>query len=216
MKDKLLLVLAMLGSMAGIAQVNDTVPYKRFLAEAGVRVPLGRLTEKMGPSPEFGLWYRTRIEHNDMLDLGISLYAPQGVKQFDYTEADSLYRSKAQGLSGMAGLRFCKSYHVPGRYNNSIEWVSSFGWGFFTYHDTPGETRPKSRPDRKPRNEYEINIETHTKSFSTIAVGQGIRYNIANFGLQAHYNYSPYGLFSGHVPKDFGSHSISIGICYRL
>ena len=214
MKKLIYAVMAVLCSLTALSQ-TDTTFYKRYNVELGVRVPLGNLAAKMGTSPELGFWYRTRIEHNDMLDFGITLYLPQKRERFDYVAPDSLYRVKAEGVSGMVGMRFCKVLKLPGRYDKSLEWVTSYGWAFFTYHDTPAELHDERNPDPEPRAEGEIVMNTHTKSFSTFHVGQGLRFNFHNFGLLAQYSYSPYGIFSDHVPKDFGSHSLSLSLIYQ-
>lgn len=216
MKLIVIIVFVILNGLTGSAQVKDSVPYQRFNIEAGIRIPMGKLKEKIGTSPEFGFWYRTRIEHNDMLDIGFTIYVPQDKRRFDYVAPDSIYRLKAEGISGTVGFRFGKIYSLGGKHDNKIEWLSTFGWAFFTYHDTPAELQHERNPEPTPRQNNEIRISTYTKSFNTFNIGQGLRYSIGDFGLQAAYNYSPYGIFSDHVPKDFGSHSLSFGILYKI
>lgn len=212
MKRYIILILAAI-HLPAVAQEVVKEKKRWVVAEAGVRMPLGKLADKIAPSPEFGLWYRRKLENNDMMDLGLSLYVPLKPHRFDYVAPDSLYRVKAKGVSGMAGVRFNKIYSLPGRYNKSIEWVSSFGYAFFTYHDTPAEYSHENFPERYNNEEHKIN--TYTKSFSTFHIGQGIKFQFNGFGIQAHYNYAPYGIFSDHVPKDFGSHSLSLSLTYK-
>jgi len=87
--------------------------YEHFIGEAGVRVPLGNLADKIGTSPEFGLWYRCRMDESvDMVDIGVSISIPGNTREFDYTTPDSLYRTKAKGVCGMIGIRPTKVYTV--------------------------------------------------------------------------------------------------------
>ncbi|WP_294824768.1 hypothetical protein [uncultured Flavobacterium sp.] len=202
---KILTLMLMLGGLNCFAQGQE-----RFIGEAGIRVPLGNMADKVGPSPEFGLWFRTRMdESNDMLDVGISIHIPGKTHEFDYTTPDSLYRTKANGVSGMIGFRPTKVYTVG--FDLSLEWVSTFGYAFMMYDDKEARYKHKAFPE-----EFEDSDNTSfIKAFSTFHIGQGIRLNYANVGMEVNYSYTPYGLFTNYVPRNFGSHSFSFGIVYR-
>lgn len=203
MKNIVIIALLFTGSMA-FAQ-----GYERFIVEAGARVPLDKMEDKIDVSPEFGFWFRSRMDDRDMLDIGGSFYIPTNRREFDYTTPDSIFSVKAKGVSGMAGFRVSKVYTVG--FNLSVEWLSTFGYAFFVYDDKEARYLHKIHPeDFKDSDNHSF-----TKAFSTFHIGQGVRLNYANVGLQANYNYTPYGLFTDYVPSNFGSHSLTVGIIYR-
>lgn len=202
---KILIIIALISGINCFAQGQE-----RFIGEAGMRVPLGNLAGKIGPSPEFGLWYRWRMDDSqDMLDFGAQINIPGSTREFDYNTPDSLYRTKAKGISGMIGFRPTKVYTVG--FDMSLEWVSTFGYAFMMYDDKEARYKHRAFPE-----EFEDSDNTSfIKAFSTFHIGQGVRLNYANVGVQVHYSYTPYGLLTDYVPKNFGSHSLSFGIIYR-
>jgi len=187
--------------------VTDTTVYERIIIEAGVRVPLDKMADKMGPSPEFGLWFRSRLRNTDLFDVGVTVFVPTNRRGFEYTDANLTYTVKPTGVSGMAGVRINKLYNLGGsHYKKSVEWSTTGGYAFFVYNDK------QFRPGNGREADYSL---TYAKAFSTFSVGQGLKFTVDNVGLQLHYNYTPYGLFSDHVPDNFGSHSLSIGVFYK-
>lgn len=202
---KIIIITLLFGTLISSAQ-----GYERFIGEAGMRVPLGNLADKIGPSPEFGLWFRSRMdESDDVLDIGISISIPGTAHEFDYTTPDSLYRTKAKGVCGMIGIRPTKVYTVG--FDLSLEWVSTFGYAFMMYDDKEARYKHRAFPE-----EFEDSDNTSfIKAFSTFHIGQGVRLNYANVGVQVHYSYTPYGLLTDYVPQNFGSHSLSFGVIYR-
>ena len=220
----LLILLVLLGSAVAHAQdvfrdstMTDSTSYHRFVAEAGLRVPLGNLADKTGPSAEFGVWWCTRIAHNDMMDWGFSLYIPQNPQDFTYRFRGAEYTTKAIGMSGMVGVRFCKVYSLGAR--SSIEWVSSYGYAFFTYYDEAKDQAEATQPGRKTMqddNTQTIEIDSYGRAFSTFHVGQGVRLNVGRVSIYGSYNFTPYGLLSSYVPDNFGSHSISASVQFKI
>lgn len=185
--------------------VKDTTSYEHFFGEAGVRIPLGAMADKYGVSPEFGFWYRTKLD-NDMLDIGFSLFTPQGRKPFAYGMDGRDYILDLKAVSGMVGVRVNKVYNVLPKSYKTVEWISSLGYAFLNYG------APYKENVRESEDMYK---ERHTKAFSTFHLGQGVRYCYKNTGIQLQYNYTPYGMFSNYVPDNFGSHSLSFGVLYR-
>jgi hypothetical protein len=181
-------------------------PYERVVVEAGTRIPVGNLADIMDVSPEAGAWLRSRLGNGDMLDVGGSVFIPVSTGEFDYYTRDGVFQVKAKAVSGMAGFRFNKLYVVG--FNRVLEWQSSFGYAWLTYNDEQAKYRDAIEYGDSANHSY-------TKGFSTFHVGQGVRYNIDNVGLQAVYNFTPYGMFSDYVPQNFGSHSFTLSIIYR-
>ncbi|ALM48661.1 hypothetical protein AMR72_07005 [Flavobacterium psychrophilum] len=208
---KTLKILALLCCFVAHAQENNEIQFKnvdeiryyeRVLIEAGMRVPLDKLGDKISISPEVGMWFRSRLRNGDLVDVGGSIYVPSAAKYFDYEDRGAVYQVKPTGVSGMAGVRLNKVYALESiRYKKSIDWISSFGYAWFSYRDNYA-------PNTSQEN-------SSLKAFSTFHLGQGVRFNIDNIGFQLSYNYTPYGQFSKHVQSDFGAHSLSFGINYR-
>ncbi|KOS07761.1 hypothetical protein AM493_18170 [Flavobacterium akiainvivens] len=199
--------------------ITDTTRYARFVAEAGVRIPLGRMKEKYGTSAEFGAWWRTRVAYNDMLDLGFSLYIPQNPQEFTYTYRGEALPTNAIGVSGMVGMRFCNVYVLGGK--TSLEWVSSYGYAFFTYYDEYRDrhyTDPPVTPAEDEENENTVDLfgESYARALSTFHIGQGVRLHVGRVSFYAAYNFAPYGFFSNNVPDNFGSHSVSVCAQVRI
>lgn len=185
-----------------LKDTDDLRYYERVLIEGGMRVPLDNLGDKIGLSPEVGLWFRLRLRNNDMLDLGGTIYVPSSPQYFDYAGKGEKYQVKPTGVAGMGGVRFSKIYEMrSNKFKTNAEWISSFGYAWFCYRDNYAPDTPQE------------NISL--KALSTFHIGQGLRLNIDNIGFQAQYNYSPYGQFSSHVASDFGAHSLSFAIVYR-
>jgi len=220
----LLILLILLGGAAARAQdvfrdstTTDSTSYHRFIIETGIRIPLGNLAGKVSTSAEFGAWWRTRIAHNDMADVGFSLYIPQNPKDFTYRFRDTDYTTKAIGVSGMVGVRFCKIYNLGSK--ASVEWVSSYGYAFFTYYDEAKDQAEEMLPRGKTLqddNTHTITIDTYGRAFSTFHVGQGVRLNVGRVSVYGSYNFTPYGLLSSYVPDNFGSQSVSVALGFRI
>ncbi len=182
--------------------VNGLRFYERFIMEAGMRIPMDNLGDKTGASPEFGMWVRSRLRNENMLDIGGTVSAASDVHDFDYSGHDTTYKVSPSGVSGMAGFRLAKVYPLKGgNYKQSIELMPSFGYAFFMYRDR-----------------YVVNGHTMNdglKLLNTFHAGLGLRFTIDNLGFQANYNYTPYGQFSRHVPTNFGAQSFSLSLIYR-
>ncbi|OIQ21321.1 MAG: hypothetical protein BM557_03455 [Flavobacterium sp. MedPE-SWcel] len=184
----------------------ETRAKQGVVIESGVRIPLGKLADKIGVSPELGFWWRHFIEENEMLDWGFSGYIYSNARAFDYRDTGASNKAKPIGMGGMTAFRLTKIYNLGrGKYKTDLEWVSTFGYSFFMYED-------EYRPFNEVRPEDE---DSRVRGLSAPVVGQGVRFTIENLGLYVNYNYSPYGKFSSHVEDDFGSHSLNLGIIYK-
>ena len=107
-----------------------------FIIEVGTMIPMGSLAEKISTSPELGFWSRSYINKNNMLDIGFTASMLSGTKAFDYRDEGGNYMAMPLGAAGMAGFRLVKVYELSnGKHKSDIEWISSFGCGFFMYED---------------------------------------------------------------------------------
>jgi hypothetical protein len=205
----------------------DSTKYERYKFETGILIPLGNLKDKFEISQQFGFWYRTRIEHNDMMDFGLSFYIPSNPSQFTFKGNDSIFSVKPKGLHGMIGFRVNKLYNFKVLNQKiTLEWSSSIGYSFFIFDDlenrlydknnppTEAEIQKKNEEDRK--NHVIRFHNTYSKALSTLHLGQGITLNYNHFGLQCHYNFTPYNWFSKRIDADFGNSSLSLGGFYKF
>lgn len=196
----------------------DSTKYKRCKIEYGLLIPLGNLKTKFETSNELGFWYRTRIAHNDMLDIGLRLSLPSNPKEFDYQGNDSIFRLKTKGLNGVLGIRMNKIMNLNKDF--SLEWCSSIGYSFFIFDDLEGRLYDKRNPptqaeidrqNEEDRKNYTVRIgNTYSKALSSLYLGQGFTLNYKLVGLHCNYNFTPYSWFLGRIDKNFGASSLSI------
>ena len=148
--------------------VKDTTKYKRFKIESGMFIPLGNLKDKIGVSCQTSFWYRTRIDHNDMMDFGINVIVPNVENSFAFQGKDSIYILKAKGITIMIGCRMNKHYPVTiFNKKNNIEWSSTFGGSFFSFEDKESpEDESGFYTDENGNQVYRI--DTNTKALSCI------------------------------------------------
>ena len=217
MKKLIVLITLFLNLTANSQEfVKDSTKYKRFKIESGIFIPIGNLKDKIGVSSQTALWYRTRIEHNDMMDLGINIIIPNVEKSFIYKGNDSIYNVKAKGVTIMIGGRMNKFYPVTifNRKKN-LEWSSTFGACFFSFED---KENPKDSSgfytDENGNQVYRI--DTNTKALSCIYLAQGIGLSSNKIDFHIDYNYTPFDLFSKRIKKDFGNSSLTISLSLTL
>jgi hypothetical protein len=168
--------------------------------------PLGALSTKFHPSPSIGFWVRTKVEERYSIDAGFSFYVPRRSSEFDYTIGHQIYKLDAKGFSGMVGTRFSRNFSLDKNFD--LVWDSSVGYAFFMYDDR------YQRGIDKEDGTYNGN-SGYTKGFSTIHLGQGLKLNYKNVGLQVQYQFTPYSLFYSELDNDFGSQALTVGLYYR-
>lgn len=196
--------------------VKDTAKYKRFKLESGLFVPIGNLRDKIGISSQTAIWYRTRVDHNDMMDFGLNIIIPKVENSFVYKGKDSIYNVKSKGLNLMVGCRMNKNYKINiFNKKNNLEWSSSFGASFFSFED-------KENPEDDSGWESDGNdgqvyrIDTNTKALTCLYLAQGIGLSSNGFGVHVDYNYTPYDLFSKRIEKGFGNSSLTMSLSLKL
>lgn len=189
--------------------VKDTIKYKRFKIESGVVIPLGNLKDKIGVSNQIGFWYRTRIEHNDIMDLGMNIVLPNVENSFKYKGNDSIFNVKAKGITIMIGCRMNKSYPLNiFNKKRTFEWRSTFGASFFSFEDKENPEDESGFYTDENGNQY-YRIDTNTKTLSCFYLAQGIGLSSNKLGFHIDFNYTPYDLFSKRIEKGFGNCSLT-------
>ncbi|MDP2160223.1 MAG: hypothetical protein Q8K02_07060 [Flavobacterium sp.] len=213
---KLLTLFSILCLQFSIAQeiVSDTINIKkekkheRFYIESGIHIPLDNLSKVIQPSPQIGFWYRSEFQKDNFVELGFNVFIPIKKEAFVFNIPDTLIKSDPKGASGMVGFRFNKIYQPFYNKSISLEWNSSFGYAFFLYDAN------YHRYLNQLQSETETN-KPYSRAFSTIHTGMGFKINYKNTGFQAHYQWTPYALFSDYIDENFGSQALQIGIFYR-
>lgn len=196
--------------------VKDTTKYEHFKFEAGILVPLGNLKSKINVSQQYGFWYRTRIEHNDLLDLGFNIVVPTVNNSFVYRGKDSVFDVKPRGIGVMVGFRFNKLYSLNLlKKKATVEWGSTYGASFFSFED-------KENPENTSgyyadeNGSYSYHIDTNTKALSCLYASQSISFTSNNIGVQVSYNFTPYNWFTKRIDNDFGKNSLSFQLSYKM
>lgn len=216
---KVMLLLTFLGLMPQLllAQEPDTIANKfgyknqfEFVeVEAGLTIPIGNLKNTMSVSPNVGLWFRKPLENNAVRSFGFSVNFP---KKQEFHYANAAYTSHTKSFSGMIGMKMDKVYDINKRKFIDLQWSSVLGYGFYFYDDAKARADYAQWSSEKKETEDE---PTFVKPFSTFHLGQGLQLRIRDFGIHARYNYSPYSLFTNTIDRQFGAHSLSIGLFYR-
>lgn len=196
--------------------VKDTTKYQRVRVESGMFIPVGNLKDKMGVSSQTSIWYRTRIDHNDMMDFGINIIVPNVENSFVYKGKDSIYNVKAKGLTIMFGCRMNKNYPVTiFNRKKTLEWSSTFGGSFFSFEDKENpEDDSGWHTDGNGNQVYKV--DTNTKALSCVYLAQGIGLSSKSLGIHIDYNYTPYDLFSKRIEKGFGNSSLTMSLNLKL
>lgn len=182
-----------------VLQPND---YERIYVEAGFVKPLGKLSNKFGMSPSFGFWFRAKMSREDYFDVGFNFFIPKNPATVNFKYRDSILKYKSKYFAINIGSRFAKVVHMSLKSNDfNLEWNSGIGMALNVY-DAPDQIKFKGK-------------EHSGEVLTTFYLSQGIKINYKNIGLQCHYQWAPYGLFSERLENDFGSQSIMLGIVYR-
>lgn len=179
-----------------------TTDYERVYVEAGFVMPIGDLSDKFEMSPSFGFWFRTKMFHENYIEIGFNFFILKNPSEAKFKYRDSIvnYESKKFGIN--IGTRFAKVIPLSlTSTSTSAEWNSGIGLALNVY----------DAPNGLPFSDGEHTNEVLT----TFYLSQGIKLNYKNIAIQGHCQLSPYGLFNKKLEKNFGSQSLMFGIVYR-
>ncbi len=215
---KIIHILILLFCLPMVAQQFeiDSTKIERIRVEGGLFVPLGNLCNKMGVSKEIGVYYRLKMPHNDMADLGFKFYFPENNQDFTYYGRDSTYLTQSKSFGIMALMKINKEYsfHVFTK-EVTFEYTSGFGINFFLFDNKEMKnTGTETYTDENGNLVYKIN--TDLKALMSPLVSQGFGFSRKKIGLHFQYNFTPYNWFSKRIEKSFGNSSFSLGINYRI
>lgn len=193
----------------------DSTKMERIRVEGGLFVPLGNLSNKMGVSKEIGVYYRLKMPHNDIADLGFKFYFPENNKDFTYYGRDSTYvtQSKSFGLIALMKINKQYEFHVFNK-EFTFEYASGYGINFFVFDNKEIENKgTESYTDENGNLVYKIT--TDLKALMSPLLSQGIGFTRKRLGVHFYYNFTPYNWFSKRIEKNFGNSSFSVGLkCY--
>lgn len=185
--------------------LRKTSVYERVYVEAGICQPIGGLQQVVNTSFNFGFWFKTNIPErkNESIDLGFNLSVPDSNQPFRYEDEENVFRNRANVLFGMVGVRYNKNYPVSANGKCSLDVFPSLGYSFFGSRTVAMDGFDEIPDDKR-----------ESPTLSAVHVGQGVRVNFGNVGLQAQYQFTPYDWFSRRVDA-IGSHSVTFGVVYR-
>ena len=208
MKNIIIILVIWFTINQGLSQQNltETNHFERVVFEVGALYPIGKLKAQIAPMPNIGLWYKTRIKGETFAEFGFNTSIMNGLQTYDIQRSDSIFRVKPRGLGGMVGVRFVKNYKLSNR--ASVEWIPSIGYAFIMHK---GDFVSFANKD----DSRSINPDTKSGGLSSMHFGQGIRINYDNIGLQAHYQFTPFSIFTNDVSSEFGNQSFVFGLVYR-
>lgn len=203
-------------SLFGIEIIAQETKIERVKIETGIQIPLGNLANKHELSEELGVYYRTKLPFDDILDLGVKFYFPNEKYDFTYFAEDSTYSTKVKDFNFTILGKVNKHYNFNLLKKEFVlEWTSGFGFNFLMFTD-------KEKLDKKPTWETDENgnkvwnVNSDAKSLTSICLSQGIGINRKKFGVSAYYIFTPYNWFSKRIEKSFGNSSMSFVLIYKI
>lgn len=179
--------------------------FRRMYFEVGLMKPQGNLSDKFDESCNLGVWFRNRISKNQFIDVGVEVNLLVKPREVGYNFNDSIVKFESSKSGLKIGFRY--SGIIPLGQNNSdfnIETNTGIGWSAL-YYSIPDhyDEHLSDRLDKKT-------------NLHTIFLSQTIKFNVYDFGVFCSYYYAPYTMFTKGYENQFGAHSISFGIVYRL
>lgn len=186
---------------------------EKSLIEAGTFINFNKFKTEQSPGIYAGYWYRYPVdETHTRLELGTSFGYSNSFYQFNYGKDGILYPIRSEEFIWNIGAKMIKEYSLK---NNSIEWVSELSLHslFFNAGDIPRDEGPKTNSENK----NSIHIDTNTSSFSSLKIGQGIRFWQNKIGIGMQVSYLPYRLWYRHTaPEGFNSFSVEASLLFKF
>lgn len=213
---KFWIIFLFIGFKGYMQSVKDTISGHHFKAEYGLVFPVGNLSQKIGIGHQIGFWYCKKIQHGDVLDLGVTLTLPKIEDKFKFQGKDSVFMVYSQKIHVQLASRFNKYFDGKQSQNKiRLVWSTSYGVSFFCFEDL--ENPEKSIKFYTDENGTKVlKMDTNTKALTSIYFGQGFGITSKRLGLQLSYNFTPYSWFSKKIDTNFGNSSIGLQIQYKL
>ena len=185
---------------------------EKSLIEMGSFINFNKFKTKQIVGVYGGYWYRYPIdETKTRLELGTNFGYSKSFYEFNYGKDGVLYPIRSEEFIWNFGARLIKGYSLK---NNTIEWVSELNFHalFFDEGDIP-----KDESQKEQRDDNTIYVDTHSANFSSLKIGQGIRFWRNNVGIGVGVSYLPYRLWYKHtVPEGFNSFSVETSLVFKF
>ena len=178
--------------------------------EAGIWIPVGNFSSKVGVSPNFGIHlpFINRPDRNFRIDCIVSLFIPQNTKEFTYTATDTAFTTKMGAPAGVFGLLFTKTKPIANsRLIHYFDQTAGLGIGIYPT-TTDG---PKKDPEDNVRNYH---FDTIHLSYGVVVRRKIFRHK--SIGIAVRYNFTPTSWFDPHVGSGFGSSSITTSLQLKI
>jgi hypothetical protein len=194
------------------AQNVNAEKSKRSLIEVGSFLNFNKFKTKQNPGVYAGYWYRFPADESKThLELGTNFGYSKSLYEFNYGKNGLLYPIRSEEFIWNLGARMVKRYELR---SNKIEWISEFSLQTLIFND--GDI-PKDEPQEKSDKDNTINIDTHSASFSTLKIGQGIRFWKNNVGIGVQASYLPYRLwYKQTAPEGFNGLSVETSLIFNF
>lgn len=191
--------------------VNDEKTEKSLI-EIGSFFNFNKFKTKQNAGVYAGYWYRFAADESKThLELGTNFGYSKSLYEFNYGKNGLLYPIRSEEFIWNLGARMVKGYEFR---NNKIEWVSEFSLQTLFFND--GDI-PKDAPQEKSDKDNTIYIDTHSASFSSLKIGQGIRFWKNNVGIGVQASYMPYRLwYKQTAPEGFNSFSVETSLIFKF
>jgi len=209
MKTFVIILLFCLNLSAQNVNVEKT---ERSLIEFGSFLNFNKFKTKQNVGVYAGYWYRFPAdESRTHLELGTNFGYSKSLYEFNYGKNGLFYPIRSQEFIWNLGARMAKEYELR---NNKIEWVSEFSLQTFFFNDG---YIPKDETQEKSDKDNTIYIDTHSASFSTLKIGQGIRFWKDNLGIGVQASYLPYRLwYKQTAPEGFNAFSVETSLIFKF
>lgn len=170
-------------------------------AEAGIIIPIGKLSDKFNYAQSYGFWFKMAEQNGLVANAGFTAIFLKKARPIDYKFNDSIYTINSNKFGFDIGIRVLKIIPISRNKKNYLELGLTIGLDYLDY-DYPSE-----EIQEKNENKHELFKNT------TILLAPEIKYMYNNVGVKFQYRFTPYNIDG--FESNFGSSSISFGIVYK-
>jgi len=195
------------------AQNGNAEKSERSLIEVGSFLNFNKFKTKNNAGISAGYWYRFPADETKThLELGSSLGYSTSFYEFNYGKNGLLYPVRTEEFIWNVGAKMVKEYHFK---NLTIEWVSELSMHNLIFND---EKIPKDEPRNTDSSDENIlYTDLGGETFSSLKIGQEIRFWKNNVGIGVQASYVPYRLwYKQTAPEGFNSFSVETSLIFKF
>lgn len=185
---------------------------EKSLIEVGTFLNFNKFKTNQSVGFYGGYWYRFPVDETQTrLEFGTNVGYSKSFYQFNYGKDGFLYPIRSEEFIWNFGARMIKEYPLK---NNKIEWVSELSLHTLFFND--GDI-PKDESQKPSENDNTIYVDIPTAGFSSLKVGQGLRFWKNNVGIGVQASYLPYRLwYKQTAPEGFNSFSVETSLLFKF